>query len=94
MSERPRSSTFALLGASSMPLTNRLMNQDSEYWYMGSTMARSEMQKKSSDARSATGRYSSRVSSICFSVTSASATLALISLDVTWCEGEVEGARA
>lgn len=34
---------------------NRLTNQDREYWYMGSTAARSLMQKKSRDARTACG---------------------------------------
>jgi len=36
-------------------LMNRLTNQDREYWYMGSTAARSLMQKKSRDARTACG---------------------------------------
>jgi hypothetical protein len=66
-----------------MLLTNRLMNHDREYWYMGSTTARSAMQKNSSDALAATGRYSSRVASISLSVASASATLADTSSAVT-----------
>jgi len=32
---------------------NRLMNQVREYWYIGSTMAKSLMQKNSREARTA-----------------------------------------
>jgi hypothetical protein len=35
----------------------RALNQGREYWYMGSTLARSEMAKYSRLARNATGRY-------------------------------------
>ena len=41
------------------------------------------MQKKSTDARVATGRYFSRVASMSFSVASASATFSVISFEVT-----------
>jgi hypothetical protein len=39
----------------------KLMNQTREYWYMGSMLARSEMQKKRMEACVATGRYPFRV---------------------------------
>lgn len=39
-----------------MPATKSAVNQGSEYWYMGSTDARSVMQKYRTDARKATGR--------------------------------------
>lgn len=52
----PRSATSSLRSASVMPRTKSALNQASEYWYMGSTDARSEMQKKRSEARRATGR--------------------------------------
>ena len=55
----------------------------SEYWYIGSTPARSAMQKKRIEPRAATGMYLARVSSISFSAISASATAALISSEVT-----------
>ena len=44
------------------------MNQVSEYWYIGSILARSEMQKNKMDEWVATGLYPLRVSSISFSV--------------------------
>ena len=50
----------------------------SEYWYMGSMLERSVVQKKSSWVRVATGMYLLRVMSISCSVFSASATLAYV----------------
>ena len=44
------------------------MNQVSEYWYIGSMFAMSEMQKNRMDEWMATGLYPLRVSSISFSV--------------------------
>mmetsp|Transcript_4933 Transcript_4933/g.17641 ORF Transcript_4933/g.17641 Transcript_4933/m.17641 type:complete len:224 (+) Transcript_4933:863-1534(+) len=76
--------TSSFSSASSMPRINREMNHAREYWYIGSTSARSEMQKNKTDARVATGRYSSRVASMSFSVLSASATFSVISFDVTF----------
>ena len=58
-----------------MALTNSAENHAKEYWYMGSTPAKSAMQKNSSEALIATGRYNSLVASISRSVCSASATL-------------------
>lgn len=61
---------------------------------MGSTTARSAMQKNSSEALAATGRYSSRVASISLSVASASATLADTSSAVTWGKRKQGGVRS
>lgn len=44
------------------------MNQVSEYWYIGSMLARSEIQKNRMEECVATGLYPFRVSSISFSV--------------------------
>eukprot|EP01137_Pigoraptor_chileana_P024725 Opistho-2@93109 len=74
------SSDFSL---SRMDATKRLMNQLSEYWYIGSTLVRSAMLKNSVDECLAIGRYPSRVASIFFSVSSAIACLSLISLAST-----------
>ena len=52
-----------------------LMNHSREYWYMGSMLERSVVQKKRSCVRTATGMYSLRVTSISRSVCSASTTL-------------------
>ena len=52
------------------------MNHSREYWYMGSMLARSVVQKNRSCVRVATGMYLLRVSSISSSVCSASATFA------------------
>ena len=65
------------------PLTKRSLNQMSEYWYMGSICARSEMAKKSSEPRVATGMYLDESWSISSSATAASATAARISSEVT-----------
>lgn len=67
-------------GVETMVRKKRPMKDDREYWYMGSTLARSLMQKKSSEDRTATGRYCSLVASMSLSVCSASATLPWISL--------------
>ena len=72
--------TFSAL---SIPVPNRLLNHCSEYWYMGSTAARLEAQKKRVEARKATGRYLLRISSMVASVTFCSATFVLISRDVS-----------
>ena len=55
-------------------------NQARLYWYMGSTPAKSAMQKKSRLALTATGRYCSLAASISCSVRSASSTLLAMSL--------------
>ena len=62
---------------------NSDMNHANEYWYIGSTIARSEMQKNRTEARVATGLYFSRVWSMSRSVTSASATFSVMSSEVT-----------
>ena len=49
----------------------RLMYQVREYWYMGSMLARSAMQKNRMEEWTAIGVYPMRVSSIFFSVSSA-----------------------
>lgn len=51
-------------------------NHSREYWYMGSTIDRSDTQKKRIWARTATGTYSRRVASMSLSVASATVTLA------------------
>ena len=53
-----------------------LMNHSREYWYMGSMLERSVVQKKRSCVRTTTGMYSLWVTSISRSVCSASTTLA------------------
>ena len=55
-----------------------LMNHSREYWYMGSMLERSVVQKKRSCVRVATGMYLLRVLSISSSVFSASATLSYV----------------
>ena len=52
------------------------MNHSREYWYMGSMLERSVVQKNRSCVRTATGMYLLRVVSISCSVCSASNTLA------------------
>jgi hypothetical protein len=59
-----------------MPERKMLRNHSREYWYMGSTLARSDTQKKRIWVRTATGMYSMRVRSMSFSVCSAILTLA------------------
>ena len=59
-----------------MPERKMLRNHSREYWYMGSTLARSDTQKKRIWVRTATGTYSMRVRSMSFSVCSAILTLA------------------
>ena len=51
----------------------RLMYHVREYWYIGSMLARSAMQKNRMDEWTAMGVYPIRVSSIFFSVSSAMA---------------------
>lgn len=51
-------------------------NHSSEYWYIGSTLHRSDTQKKRICVRTATGTYSRRVASMSCSVCSAAITLA------------------
>ena len=63
------------------------MNHSREYWYMGSMLERSVVQKKRSCVRTATGMYSLRVASISRSVCSASTTLACRE------EGEINGGK-
>ena len=55
----------------SMEFTNRLINHGSEYWYIGSMLARSAMEKNRTEECCAIGLYPILVSSIFFSVTSA-----------------------
>lgn len=66
------------LSAEAMELRKMVMNHSNEYWYMGSMLERSVVQKKRSCVRLATGMYLLRVWSISSSVFSASATLACI----------------
>ena len=65
-----------------MDLMYRFTNQGIEYWYMSFTLPMSATQKKRSALWNATGRYSSRVSSIIFSVLAASSALTWISFEV------------
>lgn len=44
--------------------TNRLINQVSEYWYIGSIRAKSVVQKYNIDPRTATTRYKCLVASM------------------------------
>ena len=62
--------------AEAMELRKMAMNHSREYWYMGSMLDRSVVQKNRSCVRVATGMYLLRVLSISSSVASASATLA------------------
>mmetsp|Transcript_27061 Transcript_27061/g.59042 ORF Transcript_27061/g.59042 Transcript_27061/m.59042 type:complete len:249 (+) Transcript_27061:49-795(+) len=77
-----RSSTLQARLEVSMEASYRLMNQARLYWYMGSTMLRSLMQKNSTAAWMATLRYTSRVVSISASVCSLSVTFLWISMAV------------
>ena len=61
----------------------KLMNQISEYWYIGSMFASPEMQKKRIDECIATGLYRSLVLSISCSVAAAISCLAEISSERT-----------
>lgn len=54
-----------------MEMWNRLTNQANEYWYMGSMLGRSVMEKKSTDPWAATGWYPALDCSILRSVSSA-----------------------
>lgn len=65
------------------------MNHVSEYWYIGSMLARSEMQKKRMDEWTATGLYPLRVASISFSVAEAISCLAEISSERTFEEDRI-----
>ena len=66
----PARSAFA------MPFKNIVMNHSSEYWYIGSMLARSATQKNRICVFTATGTYKLLVSSMSFSVSSAMVTLA------------------
>ena len=66
-------------GAFYTPRQNRLMNHYNEYWYIGSIVDRSIMQKNNRDALNATDLYDSLASSIYASVILESLTLWLIS---------------
>lgn len=59
-----------------IPFKKMLMNQSSEYWYIGSIIARSYVQKNRICVRTATGMYWLRVTSMSFSVCSATITFA------------------
>ena len=56
-----------------MEAMNRLMNQVSEYWYIGSMLAKSAIEKNSTAECTAIGVYPIRVLSIFCSVSSAMA---------------------
>ena len=56
-----------------MELMKRLTNHDREYWYIGSMLARSAMEKNSTEEWIAMGWYPSRALSIFSSVASAMA---------------------
>jgi len=73
--------------ALAIALRKMVMNHSREYWYMGSMLERSVVQKKRSCVRTATGMYSLRVASISRSVCSASTTLACRE------EGEMNGGK-
>ena len=64
-------STSVHCSLSVIALTKRSINQLREYWYMGSMMRRSLMQKKRVAALKATGRRLSRETLISFSVIAA-----------------------
>ena len=66
-----RFSTSVHCSLSVIALTKRSINQLREYWYMGSMMRRSLMQKKRVAALKATGRRLSRETLISFSVIAA-----------------------
>lgn len=66
-------------GELSIDEPNRLANHWSEYWYIGSMVARSIMAKNRTEALKETGLKSSLVLSISFSVISDSFILTLIS---------------
>mmetsp|Transcript_6705 Transcript_6705/g.27230 ORF Transcript_6705/g.27230 Transcript_6705/m.27230 type:complete len:201 (-) Transcript_6705:630-1232(-) len=61
--------------------SNKRTYHASEYWYMGSMLHSSPTLKNRCATCTATGRYPSRVSSICCSVTAATACFSAISLD-------------
>ncbi|KAG9353219.1 hypothetical protein JZ751_017795 [Albula glossodonta] len=71
-----RYATVPAFSELAMPDKKMPRNHSREYWYMGSTLERSETQKKRICVRTATGTYSSRVASMSFSVSSATITLA------------------
>ena len=74
-----RTSSFRpALSALAMPPRKMEMNHSSEYWYMGSMLARSATQKNRICVLMATGMYRLRVSSMSFSVCSAMITLACV----------------
>lgn len=56
---------------SCMDMTKRLTNQMREYWYIGSMLGRSAMEKNKMEECLAIGRYPIRELSIFFSVSSA-----------------------
>mmetsp|Transcript_19245 Transcript_19245/g.73653 ORF Transcript_19245/g.73653 Transcript_19245/m.73653 type:complete len:540 (-) Transcript_19245:5059-6678(-) len=70
------------VSALSMARRKRSVNHSREYWYMGSTLARSAMQKNRMDARLATGRYLARRSLILAWYLAAARTASMMVLDV------------
>lgn len=60
-----------------------MTHQTNEYWYMGSILARSEIQKNSTELCCDTGTYRSLALSISASVMAAAACLASISMEST-----------
>ncbi|RNA15348.1 hypothetical protein BpHYR1_010791 [Brachionus plicatilis] len=65
-----------------MLFKNILVNHSSEYWYIGSMLAKSLTQKNNICVLMATGTYSLRVASMSFSVCSDTTTFDLISVDL------------
>jgi len=47
---------------------NKFVNHYKEYWYIGSIVDKSIIEKNNNEALNATGLYDSLASSICFSV--------------------------
>ena len=72
-----------------MDIWNRLTNHTREYWYMGSMLGRSVVEKKSTEPCSATGLYPARDCSIFFSVSSATFCFLLISFDRAFEESRI-----
>ena len=66
-------SSFSDRSELSIELMNKLINQDNEYWYIGSMFAKSAMVKNKFVEWMAIGLYPKRARSIFFSVSSATA---------------------
>ena len=77
-----RASSVSAFSALLIAATNKAWNHWRLYWYIGSTTHKFTTEKYKIVARYATGRYLSRYASISCSVTSASATFSVISVEV------------